>query len=95
MGSEMCIRDSEKWVEHEIDYIFALNCDVETKANPNEIAELKYVTANELQEIFVQGEKIGPWFRLIKENFLNDIWNTLDDLSKAADGKLHKMDECK
>jgi hypothetical protein len=24
---------------------------------------------------------------------LNDIWNTLDDLSKAADGKLHKMDE--
>ena len=56
---------------------------------------MKYVTANELQEIFIQGEKIGPWFRLIKENFLNDIWNTLDDLSKAADGKLHKMDECK
>ncbi len=51
-------------------------------------------TEDELQELFDQGEKIGPWFRLIKENFLNDIWNTLDDLSKAADGKLHKMDEC-
>ena len=87
-------RADEKWVEHEIDYIFALNCDIETKSNPNEIAELKYVTEDELQELFDQGEKIGPWFRLIKENFLNDIWNTLDDLSKAADGKLHKMDEC-
>ena len=87
-------RADEKWVEHEIDYIFALRCDVETKSNPNEIAELKYVTEDELQELFDQGEKIGPWFRLIKENFLNDIWNTLDDLSKAADGKLHKMDEC-
>ena len=67
---------------------------METRSNPNEIAELKYVTEDELQELFDHGEKIGPWFRLIKENFLNDIWNTLDDLSKATDGKLHKMGEC-
>jgi isopentenyl-diphosphate delta-isomerase len=87
-------RADEKWVEHEIDYIFAINCDVETSSNPNEIEEMKYVTEEELQGLFDSGEKIGPWFKLIKENFLNDIWNTLDDLDKAADGKLHEMDEC-
>ena len=87
-------RADEKWVEHEIDYIFAINCDVKTNSNPNEIEEMKYVTEEELQDLFDSGEKIGPWFKLIKENFLNDIWNTLDDLDKAADGKLHEMGEC-
>jgi len=87
-------RANEKWIEHEIDYIFAINCDLETRLNPNEIAEVRYVTEEELQNLFDKGEKIGPWFKLIKENFLNDIWNTIDDPSKAADGKLHKMGEC-
>lgn len=87
-------RADEKWVEHEVDYIFAINCDVETNSNPNEIEEMRYVNKEELQKLFDSGKKIGPWFRLIKENFLNNIWDTLDDLDKATDDKLHKMGEC-
>ena len=63
-------------------------------ANAGLIDENADVRWEELQELFDSGKKIGPWFRLIKENFLNNIWNTLDDLNKATDDKLHKMDEC-
>ena len=87
-------RADEKWIEHEIDYIFVIVCDVDIDPNPNEIEETKYVDSEELQILFDGNEKIGPWFRLIKENFLNNIWGSLNDPIKAADGKLHKMGEC-
>ena len=83
-------RADEKWIEHEIDYIFAINLDTQIKPNPNEIAETKYVNRTELEEIFIS-EKIGPWFRLIKENFLEEIWKSVDNLSHISDKKLHKM----
>ena len=38
--------------------------------------------------------KIGPWFRLIKENFLDGIWKSLDNLENVSDKKLHHMGEC-
>ena len=86
-------RADEKWIEHEIDYIFVIVRDLDISPNPNEIEETRYVNSEELQTLFSSNEKIGPWFRLIKENFLNNIWNSLNDPSKAADGKLHKMGE--
>ena len=88
-------RADEKWVEHEIDYIFAIKCDFEINPNKIEIEETKYVNLEELEALFDDKEaKIGPWFRIIKENFLNDIWKTLDNLDEIGDNKIHHMGNC-
>ena len=89
-------RADEKWIEYEIDYIFAIKCDVEIMPNKIEIEETKYVNSEDLERLFIEENvKIGPWFRLIKENFLNDIWNSLNNLEKVRDNKLHNMGDCK
>ena len=91
-------RADEKWIEHEIDYIFVIKCDLNINPNPNEIEQTKYVDQNELQLLFDAADNrslnIGPWFRLIQENFLSDIWDTLDNLSDIADDELHYMGDC-
>ena len=88
-------RADEKWVEHEIDYIFAIKRDLEINPNKIEIEETKYVNLEELEALFDDKEaKIGPWFRLIKENFLNDIWKALDNLGEIGDNKIHHMGNC-
>ena len=88
-------RADEKWVEHEIDYIFAIKCDLDIKPNKIEIEETKYVNLEELEALFDDKKvKIGPWFRLIKENFLNDIWKALDNLDEIGDNKIHNMGNC-
>jgi isopentenyl-diphosphate delta-isomerase len=92
-------RADEKWIEHEIDYIFVIKCDVDINPNTNEIEQTKYVDQHELQLLFDASDnnslKIGPWFRLIKENFLSDIWDALDNPSNIADEELHYMGDCK
>ena len=88
-------RADEKWIEYEIDYIFAIKCDVEIAPNKSEIEDAKYVNPEELENIFQDGKsRIGPWFRIIKENFLNDIWKSLDCLKDIGDKKLHHMGDC-
>ena len=87
-------RANEKWTEHEIDYIFTIVQDLDINPNPNEIAETRYVNKQELEELFDGTEKIGPWFRLIKDNFLDSIWQSLDNLKSISDKKLHKMSKC-
>ena len=60
-----------------------------------EIEEAKYVNLEELEALFDDKKaKIGPWFRLIKENFLNDIWKALDNLGEIGDNKIHNMGNC-
>ena len=88
-------RADKKWIEYEIDYIFVIKCDVEINPNKIEIEDTKYVNPEELEELFLdKNAKIGPWFRLIKENFLNDIWKSLNNLEKISDNKLHHMGDC-
>ena len=88
-------RADEKWIEHEIDYIFVIKCDVDINPNTIEIEDTKYVNPNELESVFQDKDaKIGPWFRLIKENFLDGIWKSLDNLENVSDKKLHHMGEC-
>ena len=91
-------RADKKWIEHEIDYIFVIKKDLDIIPNSNEIEQTKYVDQNELQLLFDAADNksitIGPWFRLIKENFLNDIWDALDDLKEITDDKLHYMGDC-
>ena len=88
-------RADKKWVEYEIDYIFAIKCDVGINPNQIEIEDTKYVDSDELDSIFQDGKsRIGPWFRIIKEKFLDDIWKSIDSLEVAGDTKLHHMGDC-
>ena len=92
-------RADKKWIEHEVDYIFAIKVDVDINPNTNEIQKTRYVNQKELNNLFDKANsgdvKIGPWFRLIKDNFLNKIWRNLESLQSIKDNKIHQMGEIK
>ena len=92
-------RADQKWIEHEVDYIFVLKKDVNINPNPNEIQKTRYVDEDELDELFnksiTDDVKIGPWFRLIRDNFLSGIWANLDNLENIKDNEIHHMGEIK
>ena len=68
-----------KWGEHEIDYILFIKADVDLDVNPNEVMDVKYVTADELKAMFKQGKlEFTPWFKLICETMLFEWWENLD-----------------
>ncbi|KAJ3256521.1 isopentenyl-diphosphate delta-isomerase idi1 [Chytriomyces hyalinus] len=84
------------WGEHEVDYIFIAQVNVDTDPSPNEVKSLKYVTKAELQEMFRTASETGiqmtPWFRLIAENFLYKWWDNLDSLAACAEPNvIHRM----
>ena len=93
----------KKYMQEEKDFIKSIAKKLEVSDDNlnqliNEIEQTKYVDQNELQLLFDAADNksitIGPWFRLIKENFLNDIWDALDDLKEITDDKLHYMGDC-
>ena len=90
-------RADEKWIEHEVDYIFVIKIDVEINPNPNEIQKTQYVDEKELNDLFGKAKgndvKIGPWFRLIKDNFLSKIWKNLESIESINDNEVHHMGE--
>ena len=92
-------RADKKWIEHEVDYIFAIKVDVDINPNTNEIQKIRYVNQKELNNLFDKANsgdvRIGPWFRLIKDNFLNKIWRNLESLQSIKDNKIHQMGEIK
>ena len=92
-------RADKKWIEHEVDYIFAIKVDVDINPNTNEIQKTRYVNQKELNNLFDKANsgdvRIGPWFRLIKDNFLNKIWRNLESLQSIKDNKIHQMGEIK
>ena len=92
-------RADAKWIEHEVDYIFAVKMDVQINPNPNEIQKTKYVNIQKLDELFERSNngdvKIGPWFRLIRKHFLDNIWENLEALENVSDKNVHHMGEVK
>lgn len=68
-----------KWGEHEIDYILFIKADVDLDVNPNEVKDVKYVSSEELKQMFKEGEmEFTPWFKLICETMLFEWWEHLD-----------------
>ena len=90
-------RADKKWVEHEIDYIFVVKRDLQINPNSNEIQKTNYVNKRELDNLFELSNngdvKIGPWFRLIREHFLDKIWGNLESLKDIEDKQVHHMGE--
>lgn len=59
-----------------VDYILFIQADVDLNVNPNEVRDTKYVTADELKEMFRQPDlKFTPWFKLICETMLFEWWH--------------------
>ena len=84
----------DTWGEHEIDYILICRppADVVCALNPNEVAETRYFSQEEMRAwmkanaLDGQGsESVSPWFRIIHDQFLYKWWGNLDDLESVAD----------
>jgi isopentenyl-diphosphate Delta-isomerase len=76
-----------KWGEHEIDYILFIEAEVTLAANANEVQAVRWVSADELRQMFRDVEtqtgkdkdlKYTPWFRLICEGMLFQWWEALE-----------------
>ncbi|KAM0931111.1 hypothetical protein ACQ4PT_000532 [Festuca glaucescens] len=89
-----------KWGEHELDYLLFIVRDVTVLPNPDEVADIKYVSREQLQELIRQadagegGVKLSPWFRLVVDNFLMAWWEHLEKgtLKEAVDMEtIHKL----
>ncbi|KAI9005689.1 isopentenyl pyrophosphate isomerase [Hyaloraphidium curvatum] len=83
------------WGEHEVDYVFLIKADVDLDLNPNEVQAVRFVSQDELKDLFrtagSDGTKITPWFRLIVESFLYKWWDRIDDLAPLRDDEIHKL----
>ncbi|KAK2733918.1 isopentenyl-diphosphate delta-isomerase idi1 [Onygenales sp. PD_40] len=84
-----------KWGEHEIDYILFIQADVDLDVNANEVRDTKYVTADELKQMFEEpGLKFTPWFKLICNSMLFGWWEkfgTPEFNKLTGDKTLHRM----
>ena len=70
-------RQDEEWIEREIDHCLVIHADVDVKANPNEVSEIKWVTPSELEEMLIADDTsniIAPWFRCIAARLMTDDW---------------------
>ena len=67
------------------------------RTKKNEIQRIKYVDKRELDNLFEMSNnddvKIGPWFRLIRNHFLDKIWENMESLKNLEDQKVHHMGE--
>lgn len=61
--------------------------------NSNEVQAAKYVSPEELKELFKQKDGLWtPWFRLICESFLFKWWQDLDnDLDKHKNDMIERL----
>ncbi|KAF8463507.1 NUDIX hydrolase domain-like protein [Kalaharituber pfeilii] len=70
------------WGEHEIDYILFIKSDVTLDPNLNEVQATRYVTQQDLKDMFDdEALKFTPWFKLICNTMLFKWWDNIDDLT--------------
>ncbi|KAH3668883.1 hypothetical protein OGAPHI_002638 [Ogataea philodendri] len=80
------------WGEHEIDYILIIKADPTFEANPNEVKDTKYVSAQQLKEMFKDPSLVfTPWFKLICESYLFKWWDHLDELDQYTSSEIDRM----
>lgn len=61
-----------------VDYILFIQADVDLNINPNEVRDARYVSPDELKQMFEQSELIfTPWFKLICNSMLFEWWSQL------------------
>jgi isopentenyl-diphosphate delta-isomerase len=82
----------ETWGEHEIDYIFFVQADVELRPNGNEVQATRYVSAPDLKAMLQQEDlHFTPWFKLICDEHLFQWWECLGALEGLRNDKIVRM----
>lgn len=92
-------RMNRQWIERELDHILVLTADVELNPNPNEVANIMWVTREDLEVMLVEErvpeQAIAPWFRCIAALIMNEDWwashNDSAALAELADHRIHDM----
>lgn len=80
------------WGEHEIDYIFIIRANPVLVPNANEVRDLKYVSSEELKEMFRDESLVfTPWFKLICESYLFKWWDQLDNLDQFKNEGIDRL----
>ncbi|CAN8076630.1 unnamed protein product [Agarophyton chilense] len=89
------------WGEHELDYIFVVQKDVQVQPQPNEVQNVRFVTKNELYGMFGEAKKsdslkLTPWFTLVMDNFGWSWWDIVmksgvEGLRGVQDRDIHKF----
>ncbi|CAD0203969.1 unnamed protein product [Chrysodeixis includens] len=74
------------WGEFELDYILILQKDVDITPNPNEIAEIEYVSRNNFDNFIANlRDPVTPWFKLMCRHMLPHWWDNLHRLEEIAE----------
>ena len=92
-------RMDPEWIERELDHILVMCADVEVNPNPNEVANIMWVSHQELENMLVEdrpaNEAIAPWFRCIATLIMSEAWwtnfNQPEHLANLADDAIHDM----
>jgi len=76
-----------------VDYILFIQAKVDLNINPNEVQAYKYVSADELKEMFKDVKlSFTPWFKLICNTMLFEWWSSLDNLGAFTnDTQIRRM----
>ena len=62
-----------------VDYILLIKSDVDHTPNPNEVQDAKYVSQEDLKQMFKDNSlKFTPWFKLICNTMLFEWWDHID-----------------
>eukprot|EP01105_Mastigella_eilhardi_P011129 TRINITY_DN2570_c0_g1_i1.p3 TRINITY_DN2570_c0_g1~~TRINITY_DN2570_c0_g1_i1.p3 ORF type:complete len:126 (-),score=40.80 TRINITY_DN2570_c0_g1_i1:45-422(-) len=82
------------WGEREIDHILVFRGDVNVVANPEEVAEVRYVTKEDVRELLQHSsDTLTPWFKRITESgLLFQLWDD-DQVGSAAQHNLDNIIE--
>lgn len=92
-------RMNQEWIEREIDHILVMCADVDITPNPNEVANIMWVSRDQLEAMLIEerpaDQAIAPWFRCIATRIVTkDWWDKFNDaaaLSALADENIHDM----
>lgn len=92
-------RMNQEWIEREVDHILVMCADVEIDANPNEVADVRWVSQEALEAMLIEErppeQAVAPWFRCIASRIMNPAWwqgyNNPMALNELADNEIHDM----
>eukprot|EP00743_Colponemidia_sp_Colp-15_P005400 GILK01005804.1.p1 GENE.GILK01005804.1~~GILK01005804.1.p1 ORF type:complete len:248 (+),score=24.35 GILK01005804.1:41-745(+) len=70
------------WGEYEVDYILIAQKDIAVGRNPEEVADIAWVSRNEIQSFLkdkaTKAEPTSPWFKLLVEHSLDRWWEAIE-----------------
>lgn len=86
--------DSEDaWAEEEMDYILVTRANITLQPNPNEVADVRWVTPAGLRVMLDDPAlEFAPWFRIIATRLLPKWWPAIKDLQalrQLSDNRIH------